>query len=121
MFITSGVLCPLKARHKTIFMPKFELQSMLQAVTKFRATFMMTPKHVIQELLTNEDNSKPDLSSVKFVVSVGASMSRELLQAWRDKYGHPIVCTLGMTEEGLSMNQWQIQADKCKIGLSYLD
>lgn len=98
MFITSGIFTPLKARHKTIFMPKFDLQKMLQAVTKFRATFMMIPKHVIQELLTCKDSSKPDLSSVKCVVTVGASMSLALLQAWRGKYGHPIVSTLGMTE-----------------------
>lgn len=39
----------------------------------FRSTFMMISKHVIQELLTYEDSSKPDLSSVKCVVSVGAS------------------------------------------------
>lgn len=98
MFITSGIFTPFKARHKTVFMPKFDLPKMLRAVTKFRVTFMMLPKHVIQELLTCEDCSRPDLSRVKCVVSVGASMSLGLLQAWRKKYSHPIVSTLGMTE-----------------------
>lgn len=96
MFLTDGLLMPLKARQKTVFMSKFDMQGMLQAVRVFHPTVMTIPKHVLQELLVYED--KPDLSSVQSIVTGGASIPLSLCTDWRERYGQPVLTTYGMTE-----------------------
>lgn len=96
MFLTDGLLMPLKARQKTIFMPKFDMQAMLQAVRVFRPTMMTIPKHVLQELLVYENGA--DLSNVEFIVTGGASIPLSLRTNWQERYGQPIFTAYGMTE-----------------------
>jgi len=100
-FITYAMLLPLKARSKTVFMPKFELHIWLRAVHRFRPTLLITPKHVLNELVIYEDEDKPDLSSVNFVITGAATISSTLRKAWAERYGHPLFSILGMTELGI--------------------
>lgn len=58
----------------------------------------MIPKHVLNELVTYKDEDKPDLSSVKCVITGAATISLALRKAWAEKYGHPLSSVLGMTE-----------------------
>lgn len=94
-FIVHSLLLPLKARSKTIVVPKIDIQSMLHGLRKFRPNLLMIPKHMVYELLAE---NKTDLSSVKCVISGAAVIPLKIRKDWTEKHGSSMTPILGMTE-----------------------
>jgi OPC-8:0 CoA ligase-1 len=95
-FILYGLLMPLKARYKSIYMPEYSLDQFLFAVEKFRPTSLHTPKHIFQNLLTNAANA--DFSSVSSLRTGGAMIPFRMCEEWTRCHGSPCEVVCGMTE-----------------------
>ncbi|GKZ33151.1 hypothetical protein AbraIFM66950_002935 [Aspergillus brasiliensis] len=95
-FLILGFMLPLKARYKTIFPAKFELERFMQTVERFQPTWMMLPKHLVRELLAKCD--KPNFASVQHVLTGGAIIPYEMIEQWQRLHGSQVQSTYGMTE-----------------------
>jgi hypothetical protein len=95
-FILYGLLMPLKARYRTIFMPKYDVKGFLSAVETFQPTSLHTPKHILQSLLTDAPDA--DLSCVSSLRTGGAMIPLHMRKKWVEYHGSPCEVVCGMTE-----------------------
>lgn len=90
---------PLKARYKTIFMSQYDLGEFLSAAEKYRPTSLHTPKHILQDLLTNGTHA--DFSNVTSLRTGGAMIPVKMRDEWVRCHGSPCEVVCGMTEYDL--------------------
>ncbi|OGM50649.1 hypothetical protein ABOM_000777 [Aspergillus bombycis] len=98
-FILYGLLIPLKARYKSIYMAEYSLEQFLSAVEEFRPTSLHTPRHHFQSLLANAMHA--DFSSVTSLRTGGAMIPFRLCEEWTRCHGSPCEVVCGMTEGGI--------------------
>ncbi|KAJ6000797.1 AMP-binding enzyme [Penicillium waksmanii] len=98
-FILYGLLIPLKARYKTIFMPQYKLDGFLSVMETFQPTSLHTPKHVFQDLLTNAKEA--NFSCVSSLRTGGAMIPSRMREEWVQRHKSPCEVVCGMTEGGI--------------------
>ncbi|KAB1203914.1 4-coumarate--CoA ligase-like 5 [Morella rubra] len=84
-----------------VILPKFEIQSMLSAIEKYRVKYLPLVPPILVPLLNNADQirSKYDVSSLQTISSGGAPLSKEVIEMFVEKY--PTITILqayGLTE-----------------------
>jgi acyl-CoA synthetase (AMP-forming)/AMP-acid ligase II len=95
-FILYGLLMPLKARYKTIFMPQFDANGFLSAIEAFQPTSLHTPKHILQSLLADYANA--DFSCISSLRTGGAMIPISMRDEWVQRHGSQCEVVCGMTE-----------------------
>ena len=81
----------------TILQPAFDMDQVLDALTKYRITkFYAVPTIYIR--LLGLPNLKETFKSIRYCFSAAASMALEVVQAWKEKTGLEIYESYGMTE-----------------------
>ncbi|KAL4899090.1 hypothetical protein BDW74DRAFT_171771 [Aspergillus multicolor] len=100
-FLLFGIFIPLKARYKHVFLPGADLPSFTEMVKKFRPTTAMIPPHSMREALALSASKKPDLRSLRYVMTGGEIISWDLIERWQGAFeGCQVLNTYGMTEGG---------------------
>ncbi|KAL4929880.1 uncharacterized protein BDV17DRAFT_51389 [Aspergillus undulatus] len=102
-FLLIGILIPLKARYRHIFLPGADVSSFTQMVERFRPTTVIAPPHVMRETLAllSSSSVRPDLSSVRHVHTGGGIISWDLVDTWQKAFGSRVLNTYAMTEGGI--------------------
>ncbi|KAJ6411933.1 hypothetical protein OIU84_005071 [Salix udensis] len=106
MFAT-GILA---AGSTVIVLSKFDMGEMLSTIVKYRATYLPLVPPILVALINGADQLRAlyDLSSLKFVISGGAPLSKEVIEGFSEKYpGVAILQAYGLTESagvGASMD-----------------
>lgn len=84
-----------------VVLPKFEIHDMLSAIGKYGATSLPLVPPILVGLLNGADeiNGKYDLSSLRWVLSGGAPLSKEVIEGFLEKYPRvQILQGYGLTE-----------------------
>lgn len=82
-FFSLGLFC---ARITTVVMQRFDLQAMLDAVQTYKVSNIPAVPPVILGLVKNASKFKCDLSSLRRIGSGAAPLSKELADAFREKF-----------------------------------
>ncbi|KAI1118812.1 hypothetical protein F5Y14DRAFT_397775 [Nemania sp. NC0429] len=96
--LTCIALAGIRMGLPVIILPKFELEKACQAIQEFGITFASIPPPVVLALAKHPAVSKYDLSSVKFVNSGAAPLSRNLVEAVWDRLTIPVMQGYGLSE-----------------------
>ncbi|KAL2872531.1 AMP-binding enzyme [Aspergillus lucknowensis] len=97
-FLILGILIPLKARYKTIFPAGSDAEGITRTIERFRPTWVMAPKYLMRETLALP--TRPNLDSVRHLLTGGAIIPCELIDQWQLSFGSQVQSTYGMTEAG---------------------
>lgn len=101
MYGFNTFVCGLMAIGATVvILPKFTMEGMLMAIQRYKVTHLpAVPAIAIRLSKLPDFEQKYDLSSLKKVITGGASMGREQMQAFRNRFpGIGISQMYGMTE-----------------------
>jgi len=91
----------LAAGSTVIVLSKFEMGEMLSTIVKYRATYLPLVPPILVALINGADQIREryDLSSLNFVLSGGAPLSKEMVEGFSEKYpGVTILQGYGLTE-----------------------
>ncbi|KAJ6399695.1 hypothetical protein OIU77_020279 [Salix suchowensis] len=91
----------LAAGSTVIVLSKFDMGEMLSTIVKYRATYLPLVPPILVALINGADQLREwyDLSSLKFVISGGAPLSKEVIEGFSEKYpGATILQAYGLTE-----------------------
>ncbi|PYI28862.1 AMP-binding enzyme [Aspergillus indologenus CBS 114.80] len=98
-FILYGLLLPLKARYRTIVLPRFTPEAFMAAARKYQATALHVPKHHLQTLLLHARGA--DFTTVTSLRTGGAMIPYRMCEEWMELHGSPCEVVCGMTEGGI--------------------
>lgn len=85
---------------KAVLLERFRAASALDLIENERVTYIPTAPASLTTLLQEPDLARRDLSSLRFVVSGGASAPVETIRAWRGVAPGMLLELLGMLETG---------------------
>lgn len=91
----------LAAGSTVIVLSKFEMGEMLSTIVKYRATYLPLVPPILVALINEADQIREryDLSSLNFVLSGGAPLSKEMVEGFSEKFpGVTILQGYGLTE-----------------------
>lgn len=91
----------LAAGSTVIVLSKFEMGEMLSTIVKYRATYLPLVPPILVALINGADQIREryDLSSLNFVLSGGAPLSKEMVEGFSEKFpGVTILQGYGLTE-----------------------
>ncbi|KAL4997379.1 AMP-binding enzyme [Aspergillus recurvatus] len=97
-FLLLGIMIPLKARYKSIFPARLDVNTFTETVQQFKPTWVMAPPHLMRATLAL--SAALDFGSVKHVLTGGSIISWELVGEWQRRFGSQVQSTYGMTEAG---------------------
>ncbi|KAI9161178.1 hypothetical protein LWI28_015160 [Acer negundo] len=84
-----------------VLLQTFELETILEAVDKYKANYMPVSPSEIVALLISDSTNKYDLSSLMFLGCGGAPLSEDVAVTFRDKFPNvEILRGYGLTETG---------------------
>lgn len=83
---------------RMVVLCKFQLDTFLGLVTKYKATALLTVPPIIIGMVNHPRLSDFDLSSVRFLTSAAAPLGPETMDQFVKKTGIPILQAWGMTE-----------------------
>jgi len=96
--IVVSVLSPLAAGASTTITGRFSPATFFDTVEAVRPTYFSAVPTIYAMLANVPDDTRPDTSSVRFAVCGAAPMPVELIRAFEDRYGIPIVEGYGLSE-----------------------
>jgi long-chain acyl-CoA synthetase len=82
----------------TILMPFPEIDPILEAIQKYKATLFLGVPALYRMILENERLARYDLSSLKYCWVGGDVLPSEIYRRWKKKFGIPLYQTYGTTE-----------------------
>ncbi|GMH20518.1 hypothetical protein Nepgr_022359 [Nepenthes gracilis] len=91
----------LAAGATVVVLPKFEMSDLLSAISKYRVTDFPLVPPILVGMMNNADEikSKYDLRSLRFVLSGGAPLSKEVIEGFVEKFPEvTILQGYGLTE-----------------------
>ncbi len=95
---TVSMLLPLFCGAGNVLMPQFLALETLQAVAAHRATVIAGVPTMFAVMLQIKDPGAVDVSSLRFAVSGGAALPREVCMGFQRAFGVPVVEGYGPTE-----------------------
>ncbi|MBM7366554.1 class I adenylate-forming enzyme family protein [Gordonia hydrophobica] len=93
-----SLLSSLRVGAQLTIEEKFSPTTFFETVERRRPTYFSGVPTIYALLVSKAAELRPDLSSLRFVVCGAAPASRELLQAFEDRFGVPILEGYGLTE-----------------------
>lgn len=97
--LANGMHCAFAAGCTTRLLPKIEHQRLPEEFKSFRPTLFYGVPTVYVRLLDQSDKMAKEMgSSVRLFVSGSAPLPPQVLEAFKEKYGHVILERYGMTE-----------------------
>ena len=97
--LANGMHCAFTAGCTTRLLPKIEHQKLPDEFNSFRPTLFYGVPTVYVRLLDQSDEIAKDMgSSVRLFVSGSAPLPPQVLEEFKDKFGHTILERYGMTE-----------------------
>ncbi|QHN99634.1 4-coumarate--CoA ligase [Arachis hypogaea] len=95
------MLCSMRVGCKVLLMEKFEMRAMLEVVEKQRVSVVMAVPPLVVALSKNPAVEEYELSSIRMVMSGGASLANDIEDAFHSRLPQAILRqALGMTESG---------------------
>lgn len=81
-------------------MPKFDAASILRYITEKKPTYFVGMPSLYRSLIELELDEIPDLSNIKFWLSMGDALKQETFEAFEAKYNGIVLEGYGLTEAG---------------------
>ena len=81
-----------------VVLPKFEPETVLDAIERHRVTYMFLPPTAIYMLLSHPDVRQRDFSSLEYISYAGAPMSLDRLKEAISVFGNVMNASFGQTE-----------------------
>jgi acyl-CoA synthetase (AMP-forming)/AMP-acid ligase II len=94
----------------TVFLDTADTGRLLQTIAERRATTVFLPPTLIYRILDHPDLDRTDLSSLRYVISAGASISAERLTEAVERLGPVVGQAYGQTEAGFPLT-WMSPAE----------
>ncbi|VEN73013.1 AMP-dependent synthetase [Candidatus Desulfarcum epimagneticum] len=88
----------LNRGNTTALMPFPEIDPMLEAIQKYKATLFIGAPALYRLILENDRLNQYDLSALKYCWVGGDMLPRQIYRQWKRKFGMPIYQTYGTTE-----------------------
>ena len=108
LFHVHGLLVALQgalyAGARTVLLPGFEAQEILDRLRRERATLFMGVPTMYRRLVSLDDSVAPSLSDIRLFVSGSAPLAPEVFHAFRARFGHTVLERYGMTEAGMVLS-----------------
>nr|WPM83303.1 4-coumarate:coA ligase 1b [Euphorbia maculata] len=99
--LNSIMLCGLRVGAAIMIMPKFDINSLLQLIEKYRVSVLPIVPPVVLSIAKSPETENYDLSSVRMLKSGAAPLGKELEDAVRAKFPKAVLGQgYGMTEAG---------------------
>ncbi|XP_044497362.1 4-coumarate--CoA ligase 1-like [Mangifera indica] len=99
--LNSIFLCGLRAGATILLMQKFEINSLLQLIQRYKITVAPLVPPIVLAISKSPDVDKYDLSSIRIIKSGAAPLGKELEDSVRAKFPNAILGQgYGMTEAG---------------------
>ncbi len=86
--------------NSTVLMPVPQIDAILEAIQKYKATLFLGVPALYRMILENDRVDRYDLSSLKYCWCGGDVLPLEVYNRWKEKFGVPIYQTYGATEVG---------------------
>jgi len=97
--LANGMHCAFVAGATTRLLPRFEHQKLKEECVDFKPTvFYGVPTVYVRLLEKSQDEARQIGANVRLFVSGSAPLPPQVLDAFREKYGHVILERYGMTE-----------------------
>lgn len=96
--LTCGVLMSVYEGWRLVVMERFDMEKALQAIERYRITFVYVPPPVILAFSKHPAVEKYDLSSLKVLHSGAAPLTRELTEAVWNRLKVPVKQGFGLSE-----------------------
>jgi malonyl-CoA/methylmalonyl-CoA synthetase len=108
LFHVHGLLVALQgalyAGARTVLMPGFDPEEILDQLRRERATLFMGVPTMYRRLVSLAPSTTPTLDHVRLFVSGSAPLAPEVFHAFRDLYGFTVLERYGMTEAGMVLS-----------------
>ncbi|XP_065867025.1 4-coumarate--CoA ligase 2-like [Euphorbia lathyris] len=99
--LNSIMLCGLRVGAAIMIMPKFDINSLLQLIQKYKVTVLPIVPPVVLNIAKSPEAEKYDLSSIRMLKSGAAPLGKELEDTVRSKFPRAVLGQgYGMTEAG---------------------
>lgn len=91
-------LSPMSVGGSVILLEKFERESFIDAIERFRPSYFSAVPTILARLVELPENQKPDMSSIRFVLCGAAPVTKELLSLCAERFDLRIIEGYGLTE-----------------------
>ncbi|MBK5233710.1 MAG: long-chain fatty acid--CoA ligase [Thermoleophilia bacterium] len=88
----------VKVGAELTLLPRFDPLKTLEIIERDKVTIFMGVPTMYAALLHTEDKDKADISSLRICVSGGAALPGEILKAFEEQFGSPIIEGYGLSE-----------------------
>lgn len=95
---TAMLNAPLLGMSKTILMPRFETHKVFETIARERVTLLGLVPSMVHFMIHYKRGESLDLSSIRAVNVGGAALSRELYDAFLERFDIPLLEGYGLTE-----------------------
>jgi len=99
-----ALLGALYAGARTLLLPGFDPQEVLDRLFREEATLFMGVPTMYRRLVSLEPSATPSLGQIRLFVSGSAPLAPEVFQAFRERFGHTVLERYGMTEAGMILS-----------------
>jgi len=116
--LTSLLSWPLSIGAKIVIFPKVDLDTLIDAIARYRVTFINLVPTVYIGIINHPESNRLDLTSLKYCLSGAAPMPEEIMERFESITGCKIKDCYGLTEAspGVSMNPDVGEIKKGKVG-----
>ncbi|WCJ40307.1 4-coumarate--CoA ligase [Euphorbia peplus] len=99
--LNSIMLCGLRVGAAIMIMPKFDMDSLLKLIEKYKVSILPIVPPVVMSIAKSPETEKYDLSSIRMIKSGAAPLGKELEDTVRAKFPKAVLGQgYGMTEAG---------------------
>ena len=95
---TVGMNVVVKVGAELTLLPRFDPDKALEIIQRDKVTIFMGVPTMYAALLHTADKDKYDISSLRLCVSGGAALPGEILKAFEEEFGSPIIEGYGLSE-----------------------
>ena len=95
---TVGMNVVVKVGAELTLLPRFDPEKALEIIQRDKVTIFMGVPTMYAALLHTADKDKYDISSLRLCVSGGAALPGEILKAFEEEFGSPIIEGYGLSE-----------------------
>ncbi len=96
--LTAMLLVPVSLAAKVIYIPRFQPNTVIEAIREHHASVTMMIASMYTALLRAKSGGPDDLKSIQFAISGGEALAPQTFEQFRDRFGIEILQGYGMSE-----------------------